>query len=178
MKKRITRRIWLAAAGSTVAIAATFLVAAPAYATSYFTFENVRSSWCLGIDVSNGYIQQQACSYGGSQKWHETSAGQLENNDPNSAQKCLSIKDSSTATNAQLTGYTCKSSSDRPDQYGWVWLPESSGSDEGWLTNIEYTPGLTAGASGASEDQGADIINANSGNTNYPAADLWYMISD
>ena len=91
---------------------------------------------------------------------------QLKNNSAQANQRCLGIKDGSTKTNAQVTGFTCESYTSRPDQY---WIPTElpytyKNPNNGqnmpcWILSSSITPTLAADTSGASLASGALVIN-------------------
>jgi hypothetical protein len=178
----------------TVGLAVAFAGPAAAATNPYtnFSLVNVNSGLCLGIHsgtTDDGYAQQQDCNWTGSQEWTISNAAgyqQLQNKS-SSDHECLSIQDGSTAVNAQLTGYTCKSASDRPDQY-WNNTPIAGTTINGVSYQYCYTfaseavdtTPYVAGVSGASTAQYADIIDANFNNTTGSArnADVWCMRND
>jgi hypothetical protein len=156
-------------------------------ADTYFYLINYNSGYCLGID-GGGLARQQACDLTNEQEWYQANPYpgngkfQLENFSA-ANQACLSVQDGSTAVNTQLTGYTCKSYSSRPDQY---WLLTNTGKTKNWEGNLglpcysvasEITLSYWAGTSGASKSVSTDVINANPGNTsgNGVNADVWCL---
>jgi Ricin-type beta-trefoil lectin domain len=196
MKDRTGRGVRLAATGSAVLLAATLLAgmsgvgaanaarAAPA-ANDPFYLVNALTGYCLGIhngSTNDGYAQQQNCTGTGSQAWYWNgnydSAGyqQLENQSSDVNQRCLSVKDESTAVNTQLTGYTCKPSS-RPDQF-WNYTTYD-GNTGCYEFSSAITLSYAAGVSGASTAEYAEIINANPNKTTGDGqlADVWCAFS-
>lgn len=164
--------------------------AAYAVAGPPFAFMNLKGLehgdfLCLGIDVNNGYAQQQTCTYGGSQSWNYGAEVhglyfQLKNNSAHADQRCLGIKDGSTATNAHVTGFTCKSYASRPDQY-WAFTelpntyrnPNNGQNMPCWIFSSSITLTLAADTSGASLAAGALVINGSVAATGNSGSDIW-----
>lgn len=195
MKRILTRRLKYAAFASGVAMVAASVLglgsgSAYAQAGPPFAFMNLKGLQngdflCLGVDVNNGYAQQQTCTYGGSQSWGYGAEVhglyfQLKNNSAQANQRCLGIKDGSTKTNAQVTGFTCESYTSRPDQY---WIPTElpytyKNPNNGqnmpcWILSSSITPTLAADTSGASLASGALVINGSVTATGNSDSDIW-----
>ena len=196
MKRILTRWLKYFGFGTGVAMLAASVLglggsAAYAQAGPPFAFINLKGLeqrvpkyLCLGIDVNNGFAQQQTCTYGGSQKWGYGAEVhglyfQLKNSAARANQRCLGVQDESTRTNAQVTGFTCESYSSRPDQY---WAPdyvqsftdpENGQSMACWLLSSSITLTLAADTSGASLASGALVINGSVRATGNSGSDIW-----